>query len=74
MSFRENLAALRAELGIGVDATNSTRVQTAMMKLIEAEERSRPLRVGDKALAFRLRDRSNALISSDELLGRGRWF
>ena len=71
MSFRENLAALRAELRIGVEATNSTRVQTAMMKLIEAEERSRPLRVGDKAPAFRLRDRNNALISSDELLGRG---
>src|SRR6201999_1900220 len=56
---------------IGVDATNSTRVQTAMMKLVEAEERSRPLRVGDKAPPFRLRDRNNALISSDGLLGRG---
>jgi peroxiredoxin len=71
MAFRENLAALKVEFGHAGDAAVSAEVQAAMMQLIEAEERSRPLRVGDTAPAFQLRDGNNALVSSDELLGRG---
>ena len=71
MSFRENLAALKVEWRHAVDAAASAEVQKAMMNLVEAEERNRPLRVGDIAPAFRLRDTKNAIISSDELLERG---
>jgi peroxiredoxin len=71
MSFREKLTALKVEFGSALDVASSAEMQKAMMKLIEAEEQNRPLRVGDIAPAFRLRNTKNTLISSDELLERG---
>jgi peroxiredoxin len=71
MSFREKLVTLSAEFGRAANAAASSEAQEAMMEFIEAEEQNRPLRVGDIAPAFGLRDTDNSLVSSDELLQQG---
>jgi peroxiredoxin len=71
MSIQNKLAALRNDFGLPANVMASAEALKAMRELVEAEERNRPLRAGDIAPAFALRDANNVLISSNELLRQG---
>jgi peroxiredoxin len=71
MSIKEKLAALRETLGLEGTAKAPAAMLGAFTELVETEARNRPLRVGDVAPLFALRDGNGVLISSHEMLGRG---
>jgi peroxiredoxin len=71
MSIHDKLVALKISFGDDGVATRSAEAQEALSRLIAAEERERPFRVGDIAPGFALHDANNVLVSLEELLRRG---
>ena len=67
MSLRARLDALTSAYNEASDPTGSA-LSEAVMKLIDEEERVRPLKVGDQAPRFELRSYDDISVVSDELL------
>src|SRR5690242_10522754 len=70
MSLRVMLDTLTSAYNETPDPTGSA-LREEVMKLIDAEERVRPLKVGDEAPGFELRSYDDVSIASDNLLESG---
>src|SRR5579859_6182044 len=70
MSLRAMLDALSSTHNEASDPTGSA-LRAAVVKLIDEEERVRPLKVGDEAPRFELRSYDDVSVASDNLLKSG---
>jgi peroxiredoxin len=70
MSLQTRLDALTFAHNEAIDRTESA-LRESVMKLIDEEERVRPLKVGDQAPRFELRSCDDMSVASDDLLKSG---